>query len=718
MYSYTINQLLRWVAEGRVERVLWVDLSGNGLFVIDIEGKTALPRFWDKTGLDLARSDGRLTVESTDPAMRFLPEDRVPLKQRERRDSAWAIIRPLISIQPDIFVSDKRGRLVCQAVDEHRTTKQTVYRLLRRYWQRGMTPNALLPDYYRSGAAGKDKPVTDKKRGRPRVYSGDLGMNIDAEARKRFMSIITLEYGRNRKLDLAKAYMELLNRYYSVSDISEETGQQRVVRLASYPSLAQFRYWFEKDNDTFDIDRTRRTPRVYDKDMRAILGTSTSEVIGPGSRYQIDATIADIYLVSRYDRNKIVGRPVLYVLVDVFSRMVVGIYAGFEGPSWVGAMMALANTAADKVEYCRQYGLDIQPHHWPCHALPEVLLSDRGETAGDGIKTLIRNFNVHVETAAPYRADWKGVVEQRFRLLQADFGPYVPGYIQTDYRERGGDDYRLDATLDIDDFTSIILLCVLTANNKRALTQYHRDRDMVADGVRPIPAELWEWGVQRRSGRLKHYPHEMVKLSLLPLDEASVTESGIRFFGCFYDCQQAREKHWYEHARQSKTWKVKISYDPRCMNTIYLHDDREHFIACSLLERSMDFHDMSLWEIDQITYINREMLATHTPTELVGEINLIDDINAKVNEAKARKAEQPATHLSKRARTANIRDNRAQEKESSRRREAFRPTPQALGKTATVLPIKGPQYADDEFELSEVTPSMRNFRRETSHDES
>lgn len=42
--------------------------------------------------------------------------------------------------------------------------------------------------------------------------------------------------------------------------------------------------------------------------MRGILGTSTAEVIGPGSRWQIDATIADVYLVSRTDRRRIVGR--------------------------------------------------------------------------------------------------------------------------------------------------------------------------------------------------------------------------------------------------------------------------------------------------------------------------------------------------------------------------------------------------------------------------
>lgn len=342
------------------------------------------------------------------------------------------IVRPLIENQPAVFFAEQRGPLICQAMSEHGVTKQTVYRMLRRYWQRGMTLNALLPDYYRSGAPGMEKPVTGKKRGRPRVYGEASGLNVDAETRKRFKTIITLEYARKRsKMDLVTAYRELLDRNYSVSEVCEKTGQQRVVRLLDHPSMMQFRYWFEKDSDVFQIDRTRRTPRVYDKDMRAILSTSSSEVIGPGSRYQIDATIADVYLVSRFDRSKIVGRPVLYVLVDVFSRMVVGIHAGFEGPSWVGAMMALANTAADKVEFCGQYGLEIQASDWPCQVLPEILLSDRGETAGKAIETLIEKFHTHLETAAPYRADWKGIVEQQFRLIQANFAPYVPGYVPT-----------------------------------------------------------------------------------------------------------------------------------------------------------------------------------------------------------------------------------------------------------------------------------------------
>lgn len=63
----------------------------------------------------------------------------------------------------------------------------------------------------------------------------------------------------------------------------------------------------------------------------------------------------------------------VYVVIDVFSRMVVGLYVGLEGPSWFGAMMALANTVSNKVLYCKQYGIDITKEDWDCHYLPQTL---------------------------------------------------------------------------------------------------------------------------------------------------------------------------------------------------------------------------------------------------------------------------------------------------------------------------------------------------------
>jgi hypothetical protein len=96
----------------------------------------------------------------------------------------------------------------------------------------------------------------------------------------------------------------------------------------------------------------RFSKRRFENLTKLLLTGTLREVRGPGARYYIDATIADVYIVSRYNRNRIIGRPTLYLVVDQFSRLIVGIYVGLEPPCWVGAMLALWNCSIDKVGYC------------------------------------------------------------------------------------------------------------------------------------------------------------------------------------------------------------------------------------------------------------------------------------------------------------------------------------------------------------------------------
>ncbi len=171
--------------------------------------------------------------------------------------------------------------------------------------------------------------------------------------------------------------------------------------LHNVPTERQFKYFYEKEYSPIEITKKREGEINYLKDFRPVLGTSTSEVTGPGSRYQIDATIADVYLVSEQGREKIIGRPTLYFVVDVFSRAIVGIYVGLENASWVSAMEALANALLDKVSYCASFGIDITEDMWPTVGLPEALIGDRGEILGRHVEVLSQAFNVDIENTPP-----------------------------------------------------------------------------------------------------------------------------------------------------------------------------------------------------------------------------------------------------------------------------------------------------------------------------
>lgn len=535
-------------------------------------------------------------------------------------------------------------------------------------------------------------------------------MNADDNVREVFKDSVTLYLAQNKRLSITDCYHKCLERFFSDRVVDTETGRQVVVLRDLHPSLRQFRYWLEQDNDLFALDRKRRTPRVYDKDSRAILGSSLDEVAGPGSRYQIDATIADIYLVSRFDRRKIVGRPVVYVVIDVFSRMIAGLYVGLENPSWVGAMTALANATSAKKAWCAQFGVKIEEADWPCDSLPAVLLADRGEMLGAAADTLIQRFGMRIENAAPYRADWKGIVERRFGLLRAAFGPYTPGFVEPDFRERGARDYRLDATLDVDEFTAIVINTVLYYNNEHVLTGYKRDPRMIAEEVDAVPLDLWSWGVRRRIGIQRSYPEKLVKLALLPSDMATVTAKGIRFRGIYCSCQCAIEEYWFEKARQTRSWKVAISYEPRLMDTIWLRDPKgqEPFEPCGLTNPSEPYRGRTLWEIDQLRKEDRRQREKRAPAQRQARINRNTEVDAIVAAAKAK---QPEDTRSKAERLRDIRGSRAEERSARRPTEAFDLRADLAERSADVLPfgeVKPP--ARGEYDL----PDMETLRRRLS----
>lgn len=706
------NDLLRYEDDDRTVRVLWLRADSAGAAIIEMSSEMALPSIVRVDALLQDVQEKRARLLNPDPYLVLAIETAVPDSHKAIRDNAWAIIKDLVNKEPDIYCRDQRGKLLRAAMAEHKITLKTLYRYLRRYWQRGQTPNALLPDYANSGGRGKERKNTGKKRGRPRLYGDLQGVNVTSDIRQVFRVAIDRYYAEvGSKFTLKGAYDEMVRTFFSERRLDPESGEIVHVPHADYaqdglPTVTQFRYWFEKDQDTLDVKRRRLGPRSYDKDMRGLLGTSTAETWGPGARYQIDATLADVYLVSRLKRDRIIGRPVLYVVIDVFSRMIVGLYVGLEGPSWVGAMMALANTAADKVAYCRQFGREIETEDWPCHHLPATLLGDRGEIESRYIETLANNYHINIENAAPYRADWKGIVEQRFRLLPAKFKPYVPGYIQCDFRERGGKDYRLDAVLDLHQFTRIVIDCALQYNNHHELKYYDKTQDMAADDVPAIPIELWDWGIAQRSGQLRAYPEDRVRFSLLPVDSASVTEHGIRYDGGYYSCSEAVEQRWFDRARQRGRWRVAISYDPRCMDDIYLHvsDSPQGFVVCQKTERSRVDRGMSAWEIGQRRFVEKDQSATRASPLQFMEADLAAKIEDTVNEAVAMRT---SVEASDRARTKSIRTNRADEKQSNREAEVFRlgDRTQLQPKEANVIPLR-PESDYSEPDITEILGSL------------
>lgn len=120
-------------------------------YIIVMNDESAFPTFRPAQEITELFEQGALRSPKEDPWLPPLSDASAPAKQREKRDALWAMIRPLVLDKPAIFDPGPRGRAVLRLVEQRIATKQIIYRLLRRYWQRGMIPNALLPDFHRCG---------------------------------------------------------------------------------------------------------------------------------------------------------------------------------------------------------------------------------------------------------------------------------------------------------------------------------------------------------------------------------------------------------------------------------------------------------------------------------------------------------------------------------------------------------------------------------------
>ncbi|MGL5942123.1 MAG: transposase [Waterburya sp.] len=684
-----VNDLIEWVNESqevKVERIVWIDENYVIAFIFDIKTNKGVPYPKKIKEIEDAISEGYALKLKSDPWLRIVTEDNLSEKEIEIRERAWSLISNIVQQEPEIYERKLRGSLVMEIISqsEEKITKKTIYGYLRKYWQRGKTKNALLPDYSNSGGKGKTKKYSsDKKRGRPRKYQKiteiGKGVNITEEDRQIFRIAIAKFYNNRKGNFLTTAYKLMLKDYYTEEIVFDEQGVRRSILVPPdrQPTLTQFRYWYDKEHR--DIKKTvssRRGARAFALEHRAILGTSKQETIGPGSRYQIDATIADVYLVSKYNRNWIIGRPVVYIVIDVFSRMITGVYVGLEGPSWLGMMMALVNAATDKVEFCAEYGIEITEEEWLSHHLPDAILGDRGELAGKSVETSINNLGIRIENAAPYRADWKGIVERHFRIIHEKVKPFLPGYVDIDFTQRGGKDYRLDSKLDLEGFTKIIIYLILQHNNHHYLKNYDRQEMMITDDVQPIPKELWQWGITNRSGRLKTFPEDIVKLNLMPTEKATITPKGIKFKKLYYTCEKARREQWFEKVRSKSLSRddkyLDISYDPRKPDFVYLRSlDGKDYEKCSIIDFENTYAGKTFDEIEYLFAYEQLQQQKYQGEQIQKEVDLMAKIESEIKRATTLTNAVQNKTLSNNQRVKGIKGNRAFEKEKRRKEEAF-----------------------------------------------
>ena len=698
------NDVFSW-GEKRI-RILWV--NQQAIFWIDIDDDRALPQLAKKSDFEhlVARYDLK---RISDPCINFsMASPKIGSKAEEVQEKAWSAIGAIVKVEPDIYQRRTRGELFNRALSQSGVTKQTVYRWLRRYWQFGMCKNALSARYDLCGGAGKAKKFEDKRNGRPRTYlTAGQGVPVTEQIKSLFRVVIEKSLLNEGKYEFDYAYNQLLIAYGVALPCRGED-------LIDVPTERQFGYFYKKEFSSIEITKKREGEINYLKDFRPNLGTSTAEVPGPGYLYQIDATIADVYLVSEQNREDIIGRPTIYFVVDVFSRSIVGMYIGLENPSWVSAMEALSNAMADKVEYCAAYGIEITSDMWPMQGLPENIIGDKGEMLGRHVEVLSKAFHVDIQNTPSYRADWKGVVERYFRTVQTKMKPFVEGYVTKAAigKKRHGNDYRKDGILTLKEFTQMMIRIVLFYNNDHINKTYDIDTD-IPKGLPANPLTLWNWGIEYRTGLLRRPDSQLVRVNLLPHTTATITEYGLKLFGCYYSCKEALDWGWFEgNYRGPKS--VTVAYDMYSTNTIFLRpsDSYADFIPANITSRSRAFANITVWELWLARDIKNTTAATSKLKARAGSVNLVSELDKIASEAKN---QQPKyTKAEKAQRVKGIADNKRKERQYERGKKTGSSDEARPDDEITVIPIHGAKLTQKSFKLP---TRLKDLLKEDGSDE-
>jgi hypothetical protein len=680
----SLNLIIRWETDGgkpRFERVLHVAPSDSEVWTIDVHCGKAFPVFYRYEELQNSILASRAQI-----ILNYEPYPLITLSDEElgegfadyikRRDRAWELISPLLDAQAQLFNRKERRRLIVELAKRTCSRENTIYFYLRRYWQRGCVKNALLPDWSNCGSK-KERQDNGIKRGRPSnetIQTGQpTGRNITQQDKDNFREGIKDFFVNGNAKDLPSTWQMIKERYYTTGEYTLKTGLGDDIPVPvllppnERPSFEQFKYFYYKDRNPSKEIIAREGQIEYDQNVRPILNNSTEMAFGPGAVYQIDATVGDIYLVNDFNRQYLIGRPVIYIVIDTFSRLIVGFAVTLEGPSWAGAKLALENAFRNKVAFCEGLGLNITEAQWPVEGKCESLIGDNGEIKSYNANSLVNPLGIRVSNAAVERPDLKAIVEKNFHTIKGEYVDYTPGMIRPRRNVRGRS-YLLEARLSLLGFRRLMALCIMKYNNNHYLKDYPLDLHMIKAGVKPIPAHIWRYGMEHLTGRLREINEDVLRINLLPVSKASVTGEGIYFNGLNYTCERAIREQWFDRIKGKQRRSIEVVSEATVDHIHIRFDHGKVFETCHLTPAFKRFAGKDWYEMREYFAWQRqqqkgaEAVIQQAAAEFHAQVKSLVSRETKETEQALK-----AANLSKRARSNNIRENRNQLKRHERK---------------------------------------------------
>jgi hypothetical protein len=598
--------------------------------------------------------------------------DLISLDAQRIRNERYTALEDLVTHATQyrlLFLRDASP--IQEAIGKHGHDRAYYYTNLKRWYLHGGILNALLPTTWRCGAPGKAKSHTGAKLGRQRMEvktnhaPEKTGINSGA-----YVHLIGQLFATkwDDKMTMSR-FTDLVNEAAFGKQTLDVNGESVVFYGPDQQLLTkgEVEYRVNQLKSRAEVIRKGSTPHIFNLKMRGLGGSIRDSLWYPTQRYEIDSTVLDLWLVSVYNRAWLIGRPIVYFVVDVDTRMIAGFHIALHGPDAKGALMACFNAFSEKAAFLQRVGINQAvldrlglTGEWPCHYLPQNLVSDRGEMLTEAVKKAMFGTTVNQQILPACRGDLKAHVERMFRTSNDKFVHWIAGAVRQRLRDRGDSDPRDGACLNLHELWKAMTIFVLVYNETTDASK-HACAEALQDGVeRLTPLELWNWGLVNAEGAPRRLPMSDLIRRFLPEEQAVVGREGILLGEVRYRSDTAIKQEWTTVARSDGSWPIKVRADASPGAGIYWMNPATGQYELFSRDDSRVPAEATEWDVkDKKQYLTMTARDNKNARSGTGAAAR-EEIGAMVENAKT-EAKAARDGLSKAEQYSNVRENRRHE---------------------------------------------------------
>lgn len=509
-------------------------------------------------GVDLETHESqRLRVETLVP---LTAEQASESRSEVERDLAhyskeeWAEAQRRFAAIKPLLEDPLRTRAMAEKLaDKERIHASTLYKWLKLYQ-----------------AAGHVSALVPEKRGRK---SGTLLLRDEQE--KIIASAIEDIYLSKQRHTKQEVVNEVIRRcrLAKIDAPSANTIRNRIASLEPAQALRRRGYR--------DVARNR---------YEAIQGEFPGAT-HPLAVVQIDHTEGDVMLVDEVHRQPI-GRPWLTLAIDVYSRMVTGIYITFEKPAAISVGMCLARAICPKREYLAEVGVGGE---WPVWGTMNVVHSDNAkEFRGQMLKRACEEYGIDLQWRPVTLPHFGGHIERLMGTMAKQLHT-LPGTTFSNPQQRRGYNSESTSAMTLKEFENHLVDFIVNIYHQRV----HSELGMP-------PKTKWTQGIlgdaHTTGTGMFPVPEDPLRIHLdfMPFFERSVQQYGIQIDNISYYDPVLDP---YVSAADPNNPKAKREFlvrrDPRDISKVYFLDPKDGRYT-ALPYRNIGYPAMSAWELREV----------------------------------------------------------------------------------------------------------------------